>query len=425
MTYSEQAVAIAGAGCVLPTGIGVERFWQAASAGQSGIGPLRSRHFHSRLVAAFGHVADDVHQLCRQGVPRNLQRYCSPSVIWGVSAVGQALQEAGLDPREERLRFGLYCCQGGYTHPSLDAYAELLRECGSTHGLDKRKLSRRVLQERSLDPFLVLKSLSNGLLGVVSLAYRLECECNAYMQGVAGNLAALREACSALLSGRIDAAIVVGAGSELDALALSALVQSGVIGANGAESFRPFDEEGRGGVAGEGAAALILRRTGDLQDSLHTRLVGLASHADLAGLSLPSQKVDMLVCSASGVPGQDRLLSERLAHVGAGHVTSAQPLTGILSGAPSLVELILARRAMQAQSIPPIAGLRQPVSRRLPFVMGASLPAQIRRSAVISRDDNGFSACYQLEHPMGQSSCGQENSSAAFGAPQCFYSERM
>lgn len=73
----------------------------------------------------------------------------------------------------------------------------------------------------------MLKGLSNCLLGVTSLALKLVGECNAYMQGVAGNLAALREATAALQDGRIDAAIVVGAGSELDALALSGLVQAG------------------------------------------------------------------------------------------------------------------------------------------------------------------------------------------------------
>lgn len=393
----DNSISIAGTGCVLPSGLGVDALWQAARDGRSAIGPLRSAHFHSRRVVAFGHVADEVHQQCRKEVAANLQRYCPPSVIWGVNAVRQALDEAGLEPRKDRLRYGLYCCQGGYTHPSLDSYAELLHECNGNNGLDICRLARRVLQERALDPFLVLKSLSNGLLGIVSLVNKFECECNAYMQGVAGNLAALQEASAALQSYRIDVAVVVGAGSELDGLALSALAQAGVISSNGSSAFRPFDREGSGGIAGEGAAALVLRRSEDLWGAQQICLTGLSAHAELGKLRLPNKPVDLLLCGGTAIPEQDRQLSETLAAIQTSHVSSGQPLTGILSGAPSLVDLILACRALQDQCVPPIAGLRQPINEDLPFAMGASRPARLQRCAIVNRDDNGFSACYQLE----------------------------
>ncbi|MES2818097.1 MAG: beta-ketoacyl synthase N-terminal-like domain-containing protein [Pseudomonadota bacterium] len=391
-----QAIAMTGVGCVLASGVGEERLWQAARDGVSGIVPLRARHFHSRRISAFGHVSEADHQACRQQVAPNLQRYCPPAVLWGVDAVRQALQQAGLEPNQEGLRFGLYCCQGGYSHPSLDAYAELLHECRGELGLDLRKLSRRVLQERALDPFLVLQSLSNGLLGVVSLAFRLQTECNAFMQGVAGNQAALREACAALLSYRIDAAIVVGAGSELDALGLAALVQAGAISANGSDSFRPFDQDGNGAVAGEGAAALILRRAEDVPGP-QTCLVGLSAHAEFEQLALPEVAPDLLLSSARALPEADRCLSRTLARTGAALITNIQPVTGLLSGAPSLVDLILARCALQAQCVPPIIGLQRPVEPDLPFVQGQSRAARLQGCSILNRDDNGFSACYQLE----------------------------
>lgn len=402
MSRLSDPVVISGAGCVLPSGFGVESLWQAACTGRSAIGALNAKYFHSRRVVAFGQVAEAVHQRCRQELAPNLQRYCPPAVIWGVSAVHQALAEAGVDPRQDQLRYGLYCSQGGYTHPSLDAYAELLHECKGPIGLDLCRLSKRVLQEQALDPFLVLKSLSNGLLGIVSLALQLQAECNAYMQGVAGNQAALREACAALNSYRIDVAVVVGAGSELDALALSALVQADVISATGSHEFRPFDQQGTGGIAGEGAVALVLRRRADLADGAHSCLVGLSAHAELEHLALPEHTVDLLLCGGSAKVQQDRQLSARLAKVPARLISSAQPISGILSGAPCLVELVLARRAMQAQCVPPLAGLRQPLDPQLPFVMGQSREERLRNCAVISQDYNGFSACYQLEYRQPQ-----------------------
>ncbi|MBV4474706.1 beta-ketoacyl synthase N-terminal-like domain-containing protein [Pseudomonas botevensis] len=390
-------IAIAGSGCVLPSGWGVERFWSAAREGRSAIMPLQSSLFHSERVAAFGHVHDEDHQRSRKDVAQNLQRYCPPAVIWGVSSVRQALAEAGLEPGNDGLRYGLYCCQGGYTHPSLTSYGELLHECQTPTGADMRRLAQKVLQERALDPFLVLKSLSNGLLGIVSLALKLECECNAYMQGVAGNLAALREACAALQSGRIDAAIVVGAGSELDPLALAALAEAGVIGTDGSQSLRGFDLQGRGGIAGEGAAALILRRADDLPEGPQTCLSGLFAHSRVDSLNLPDKQVDLLIGSASGDPHKDADLARTLARTGAAHITSSTPLTGILSGAPSLVDLIIARQTLHAQSIAPVIGLEQPVNPHLPFVMGEPRDAVLHDCLVINRDDNGFSACYQLD----------------------------
>lgn len=398
MTGATVRVAIAGSGCVLPSGWGVQRFWSAASEARSGIALLQSKLFHSERVTAFGHVSDEDHQTSRQDVAQNLQRYCPPAVIWGVSAVRQALVEAGLEPGNDGLRYGLYCCQGGYTQPSLAAYGELLHECRDESGADMRRLAQRVLRERALDPFLVLKSLSNGLLGVVSLALKLECECNAYMQGVAGNLAALREACAALQSGRIDAAIVVGAGSELDPLALAALAEAGVISTDGSQTLRAFDRQGTGGIAGEGAAALILRRADDLPDGPQTCLSGLTAHPRLGSLNLPDKQVDLLVSSASGDPHKDTDLARTLARAGASHITSSVPVTGILSGAPSLVDLILARHALQAQRVPPIIGLQQPVEPQLPFVLGEGRDAVLRDCLIINRDDNGFSACYQLDY---------------------------
>ena len=397
MTDTTVRVAIAGSGCVLPTGWGVEGFWSSARGGRSAISPLNSSLFHSERVIAFGHIADRDHQRSRQDVAQNLQRYCPPAVIWGVSAVRQALAEAELEPGRDNVRFGLYCCQGGYTHPSLASYGELLHECQTETGADMQRLAKRVLQERALDPFLVLKSLSNGLLGVVSLALKLECECNAYMQGVAGNLAALREACAALQSGRIDAAIVVGAGSELDPLALAALAEAGVISTDGSPSLRAFDRQGRGGIAGEGAAALVLRRADDLPVGPQTCLTALFAHPRLDSLSLPDKQVDLLISSATGDPHKDADLARTLARTGAAHITSSTPLTGILSGAPSLVDLIFARQALQAQSIPPVSGLEQPLDAHLPFVIGGPRDAVLHDCLVINRDDNGFSAGYQLE----------------------------
>jgi 3-oxoacyl-[acyl-carrier-protein] synthase II len=48
--------------------------------------------------------------------------------------------------------------------------------------------------------------------------------------------------------------------------------------------------------------------------------------------------------------------------------------------------------------VPPIIGLQQPVEPQLPFVLGEGRDAVLRDCLIINRDDNGFSACYQLDY---------------------------
>lgn len=391
-----QSIAIAGAGCVLATGRGTDALWRAACEGRSGIGPLNAKLFHSRRIRAFGHVADDVQKESRDRFPRHFLRYASAPVIWGVDAVQQALADASVSPQDGSLRFGLFCCQGGYTHPSLESFATLLRECSNDGELDTRRLIRRILHDGALDPFLVLKALTNGLMGIVSIIFQIEGEANAFMQGVAGNQAALRAARAALLDDRIDVAIVVGAGSEFDVLGLAALAEANAIGSDGVDEFRPFDQRGGGGIAGEGAAALVLRRSRDLPGGVKVCLDSIGASASLRQLSLPVLPVDLLVCGGSGVPDQDRALCDFLRPIRATYVTGSRSLTGILSAAPSLVDLILVRLAMQAQCAPPVAGLRLPLDREFGFLVGAPRRTRLRTAAIAHSDDNGFSACYRL-----------------------------
>ncbi len=391
-----ESIALAGAGCVLASGWGVEPFWAAAVAARSTLGPLRTPLLRSERVAAFGQIAETDHQRCLGDVGRNLHRYCTPSLFWGASALRQAIAEAGVAPGADGLRYGLYCCQGGYTHPSLASFASVLNECRRDGVADMREMARRVLHDGVVDPFLVIKGLSNGLLGVLSLDLKLYCEGNAFMQGVSGNLAALREACAALRSRRVDVAMVVGAGSELDPLALAALARAGVIGTEGADRLEPFDGLSRGGIAGEGAVALVLRRREDLDAQPQVCLGALTSHSRLERISLPDHQADLAVCAGTGWPEKDRQLAQTLALIGAGHVTSGLPLTGILSAAPLLADVLLARCALQRQCVPAVAGLVQPVLADLPLVMGSARQVPLADAVVLGQDDNGFSAACHL-----------------------------
>lgn len=256
---NDRAVAIVGRGAVLSTGVGAHALWSACRDGVSGARPLVAKHIRKGTVAAFAGIPEDLAKVSGLAVPARLRRYCSPAATWGIDAARQAIDESGLSVSDKQIRWGLYTCQSGYTHPSVSAYAESLMVCKAEQGIDRAALVKRVLCTKSVDPFLVLKSLTNGLLGVTSLALGLSGESAAYTEGVTGNHAALSDAHQALMAGRIDAALVVSAGSDLDPLGLRMLIRDGAVSCSSELSMRAFDRNACGAVAGEGAVAFVLK----------------------------------------------------------------------------------------------------------------------------------------------------------------------
>jgi 3-oxoacyl-[acyl-carrier-protein] synthase II len=390
-------IAVSGTGAVLPTGDGAAALWSAAQAGRSAIGPLLHPGFHSRSIVAFGQVGEALTRACVQDIPVRLRRYCTPAVAWGIRAARQALAEAGIRPGEDGLRLGLYTSQGGYTHPSQPAYADLLDECRVDGELDRAALARRVLCSKALDPFLVLKSLTNGLLGLLSMSLGIRGEASAYMEGVSGNHAALCAAREALQSGRIDAALVVAAGSDLDPLALVALARSGALSRCGNDCFRPFDADAHGGIAGEGAVALLLRRA-ERQHAWLGLLGEAHAAASVAALATSEQRADLLLACGTGRADQDRRTSAVLARWPDASISCPNALTGRLGGAPTLLSILVALQAIGNRQVPPIAGLRRPVA-ALDFVRGQPRQRPIRRAVVVASDLNGYATSHTVLAP--------------------------
>ena len=105
-------VVITGMGAVTPLGHSVERFYQAACAGRSGVAPIR--HFDARTFpTSFAAEVKDF----------ELGRFVSGAERWANSGVNsqfaaaaaqQALADAGVleDGRVDRTRFGIYLGSG-------------------------------------------------------------------------------------------------------------------------------------------------------------------------------------------------------------------------------------------------------------------------------------------------------------------------
>lgn len=148
-------------------------------------------------------------------IPRQLKRFSGRSVSAAIGAIEQASKMAKIDLKSlPSDRFGLYTGQSCYQHPDLDDYADGLAEWQQKE--QEQTLFDSLWNSRVINPFLVIKGLSNNLLGMICLAWELRGDCAAFSRDQAGAAAALEEARFNISQGICDTCLVVVAGTTND-----------------------------------------------------------------------------------------------------------------------------------------------------------------------------------------------------------------
>src|ERR1043165_2249434 len=102
-------VAITGIGAVSPNGIGRERFWEATKNGESGVRRIRRFDPSEFAVQVAGEVPEEFDE--KKYVEIKDRPHVSRAVPLAVASVGEACEDAGLDPhgmsREELRGIGV------------------------------------------------------------------------------------------------------------------------------------------------------------------------------------------------------------------------------------------------------------------------------------------------------------------------------
>jgi 3-oxoacyl-[acyl-carrier-protein] synthase II len=145
----------------------------------------------------------------------------------------------------------------------------------------------------------------------------------------------------------------------------------------------PFDRDRRGTILGEGAAAVVLRRSPGPHEHVHGWLRGVgincdAHHAtapDLPGVvgairdahdraGVGPGDIDHIVMHGTGTPLNDLTEARATAEVFGEHrplVTGVKGLTGHTSGSAGVMSLVVALRAMADGVVPHVANLTDPL----------------------------------------------------------------
>jgi 3-oxoacyl-[acyl-carrier-protein] synthase II len=260
-------------GLVTPLGVGVDTVWQRLLNGESGAGQIKKIDTTDLSVkiaceVPLGDSAPDFN--ADEWMLPKEQRRVDDFIIFGMSAVEQALADAGWKPEDEedRLRTGILTGSGIGGLPSIEAAAITLHERGP----------------RRISPFFIPGSLVNLLSGNISIKYGFKgpnhavvtaCSTGAHAIGDAARLIMLDDA-DVMVAGGAEAAICrLGMAGFAACKALSSGFQD-----EPKRASRPYDKQRDGFVMGEGSGIVVL------EELEHAKARGAKIYAEVAGYGL-------------------------------------------------------------------------------------------------------------------------------------------
>ncbi|HUM95577.1 MAG TPA: beta-ketoacyl synthase N-terminal-like domain-containing protein [Candidatus Competibacter sp.] len=396
-------VAITGIGVVSPLGHDRESFLQGLRAGRCGLAAgERFANLPPESAKRAGLVPDfQIKTVLPQVDPRRRERL----VRYALCAAGLALQDAGLGPRDcapDRKGLIVALAQGPMG-PYERFFETVLRG-----------------EFNASTAHLMLRMGRFSVAAELSYVFGAQGYCATVCHGVSGGLHALAQAAEILRRHpELDALLVVAA-DEVSALSLRLFDALGVLAArepSGEEWVRPYDPRATGSLLGEGAAALLLERSGRARTRsarVHGRLIGCGLTADATpeqgGLEpggrwleravrsalqeavLEPADLDGVMAHGCGWPAYDarevraltRLLDDQ-------PVTSVAGNFGLAESAGGLFGAAAALWGMAEGEFYPIAGDSRPLA-SLNFVLGGPLRGDYRHCLLAGSTERGANA---------------------------------
>jgi 3-oxoacyl-[acyl-carrier-protein] synthase II len=393
-------VVVTGLGAVTPVGIGVEAYWDAITAGRSGLGPLTAVDPEPLPSKVAGECSDfDPAQRLEFKEARRLDR----SVQLALSATLEAWEAAGIDGEVDKDETGVVFATGIGGIGSLLASEKVLHTKGPNR----------------VSPFTVPQLMPNAAAGQVAMKLGLRGPNFTTTTACAASNHALGLAFRSVQSGEAVAMVAGGSESAFVDIALVAFAQMTALATKfndrPQEASRPFDALRNGFVMGEGAGALVLeerehalRRGADI----HAEMIGFGQSADAFHITAPSEDgsgaalairralrsaalepeaIGYINAHGTSTPAGD--VSEtraiRLAfgdHADRLAVSSTKSMIGHLFGAAGAVEGIATVLALREGVLPPTINQTDPD----PACDLDYVPNQARKAQVEVAMSNGF-----------------------------------
>ena len=327
-------VVITGLGIVSPIGNNADEVLASLKAGKSGIeaSPEMTEHgFRSQIA---GTVKLDI----KDHVDKRALRFMGPGAAYAYIAMGQAIEDAGLDEATvSNIRTGLIAGSGGPSTSAMLAAHDVVKNTGAT---------------KRIGPFAVPKCMSSTISANLATQYQIKGINYSITSACSTSLHCIGSASEQIMMGKQDV-MFAGGGEELD-WTLSCLFDA--MGAMSSKyndtperASRAFDAGRDGFVIAGGGAMLVL-------ESLeHAQARGAKIYAEVTGFGATSDGADMVAPSGEGGERAMRLALDTLPE---GRKISYINAHGTSTPVGDVGEIEAVRRVFGQGATPPVSSTK-------------------------------------------------------------------
>jgi 3-oxoacyl-[acyl-carrier-protein] synthase II len=260
---SEREVVITGTGLVTPLGNNVKDNWESLLALKTGIA-----HYPADDLPLFLQYMGKIKQLeVPEDIPHKLlsqMKFLNRGSLLGFASAREAVSVSGVDISNiAPSRRALYIASGDFTKVGYDFMYPSMKDGTNSRWqhIDYEKLNTSTLDK--VNPFYLLESIYNNLFSFLSAFFEFMGPNTSLASLSPSGAQALELSYRSIKHGKADIALAVGCGNWITEIPLYELEGLGILSKckAGTGSYRPFDRNRDGFIAGEGGAAIILEES--------------------------------------------------------------------------------------------------------------------------------------------------------------------
>ncbi|MFF8410666.1 beta-ketoacyl-[acyl-carrier-protein] synthase family protein [Streptomyces omiyaensis] len=416
-------VAVTGIGVVAPGGTGAKAFWDLLTAGRTatrGITLFDPAGLRSRIAAEcdFDPAA--------HGLEPELSRHADRYIQFAAVAADEAVQDAGLDTAAEdpwRIAVSLGSAVGGTTRLEHDYV--LVSAGGQRWDVD----------HRAAEPRLHLAFSPSTLASLVAERFGARGPVQTVSTGCTSGLDAVGYAFHTIQEGRADVCIAGASDSPISPITMAcfdAIKATSPDNDDPEHASRPFDNDRKGFVMGEGAAVLVL------EEYEHAKARGAHVYCEIGGYAtfgnayhmtgltgegiemsraidstldqarIDPTDVDYVNAHGSGTRQNDRHETAAVkrslgAHAYDTPMSSIKSMVGHSLGAIGAIEVAACVLALKHQVVPPTANYETPDPEcDLDYVPRTARSRKLGNVLSVGSGFGGFQSAVLLTGPTGR-----------------------
>ncbi|MBL51034.1 MAG: beta-ketoacyl-[acyl-carrier-protein] synthase II [Candidatus Marinimicrobia bacterium] len=371
---TREKIVITGIGSLAPNGNNVDEFWDACTAGKSGIGPITYFDTSEQRVSIAGELSNFQPETV---LDQKEIRKLDPFSIYAIVATDEAINMANLDSQSINLdRVGVSVGSGVGGIQTLE----------EQHTIIINKSARRV------SPLFVPKMIANIAGGHLSIRWGFRGPNQTVVSACASGTDAIGIAMRLILAGDADVMICGGMEASVTPLTIAGFANMRALSQSCKEptkASRPFDLGRDGFVLGEGAGMMVIETESHAKKrgaNILAELAGYGATDDAFHITQPSaggkgalkameraiqdagleaSDIDYINAHGTSTPFNDRNESAAIQALFKNHcsklkISSTKSMTGHLLGAAGGIEAVVAVKVVLEQTLPPTINYETP-----------------------------------------------------------------